>query len=252
MPPRVSVAIITLNEERNLPDCLAGVKWADEIVVIDSGSTDRTLEIAREAGAKTEVHPWEGINAQRTYALGRCTGEWVLSLDADERIPPPLAESIRSSIASAGAESAGYRVNRHAFYLGRWISHGGWYPDWKLRLFRRTRGRYIGEDPHDEIAVDGAVADLSGELHHYTYGSFSDQLRQIDRFSEAVVARWIREGRRFSLPRMLLHPPAKFLECYLWKRGWCDGLPGFIIAVATAFYAFVRHVKLWERSRPTP
>lgn len=248
--PTVSVAIITLNEERNLPDCLAGVRWADEIVVVDSGSTDRTVEIARAAGARVEQRPWPGINAQRTYALGLCTSEWVLSLDADERVPPPLAEEIRTVLAANNGSVSGYMMNRHAFYLGRWIDHGGWFPDRKLRLFRRDKGRYVGQDPHDEIAVDGPVRPLAAELHHYTYGSFADQIRQINTFSDVIADRHVRDGGRFSTLRLLLHPPAKFLECYVWKGGWRDGLPGFVIAVATAFYAFARQVKIWERTRP--
>ncbi|MBI3097126.1 MAG: glycosyltransferase family 2 protein [Planctomycetes bacterium] len=248
--PTLSVAIITLNEERNLPDCLAGVRWADEIVVVDSGSTDRTVEIARAAGARVEQRPWPGINAQRTHTLGLCTGEWVLSLDADERVPPALADEIRAALGSDNGSVAGYTMNRHAFYLGRWINHGGWYPDRKLRLFRRALGRYVGQDPHDEIAVEGPVHALCGELHHFTYRSFADQIRQINTFSDVIADRYVREGGRSSLTRMLLHPPAKFLECWLWKSGWRDGLPGFAIAVATAFYAFARQVKIWERTRP--
>jgi hypothetical protein len=145
---------------------------------------------------------------------------------------------------------AGFEVRRHVHYLGRWIDHGGWYPDWKLRLARRERARFEGEEPHDRMWVDGPVRRLHADLLHYTYRDFAQHLRTVDRFSEAFAERWRRQGRRFSLLDALLHPPAKFLECYVWKRGFLDGWPGFVIAATSAFHVFARQVKLREKETP--
>jgi glycosyltransferase involved in cell wall biosynthesis len=251
--PRVSAAIICRDEEAHIEACLASVGWCDEIVVVDSGSTDRTVELARKFTPHVIHHDWPGYVAQKNFALERATGDWVFSLDADERCTPELRDAIRAALA-ADPGVAGYEVRRHVFYLGRWIDHGGWYPDWKLRVVRRGRARWAGVDPHDKLVADGATARLDADLVHHTYARFADQLRTIQRFSDVVAGEWQKQGRRFSLARALVHPPAKFLECFVWKRGFLDGWPGFVIAVASAFYVFAKHVKLWElrATPPTP
>ena len=139
-------------------------------------------------------------------------------------------------------------MRRHVFYLGRWIDHGGWYPDWKLRLVRRGRARWGGVDPHDKLIADGAVGRLDAELVHFTYADFAAHLRTVQRFSDVVSGVQAAEGRRFSLLRALVHPPAKFFECYVWKRGFLDGWPGFVIAATSSFYVFAKYVKLWEKT----
>jgi glycosyltransferase involved in cell wall biosynthesis len=247
--PRVSASIICQDEEAHIEACLASVGWCDEIVVVDSGSHDRTVELARKTATRVLHHDWPGYVAQKNFALEQTTGDWVLALDADERCTPELRDAILAALAGEPAV-AGFEVRRHVFYLGRWIDHGGWYPDWKLRVVRRGRARWTGVDPHDKLVADGATARLDADLIHHTYGRFADHLRTVQRFSDVVVAEWAGQGRRFSLTRALLHPPVKFLECFVWKRGFLDGWPGFVIAATSAFYVFAKHVKLWERTEP--
>lgn len=247
---KISAVVVCGNEAANIADCLESVRWCDEIVVVDSLSSDGTAEIARRFTPRVIERPWAGYVGQKQFALEQASGEWVLSLDADERCTPELRDAIRSAIEGPGADGVdGFEVRRHVFYLGRWIDHGGWYPDWKLRVARRGRARWAGKDPHDRLEVDGPVRRLEADLVHYTYRDFAHQLRTVDRFSEVVAEGWLAEGRRFSLLDALFHPPAKFLECYVWKRGFLDGWPGFVIAATSAFYVFAKQVKLREKLR---
>ncbi|MDQ7779931.1 MAG: glycosyltransferase family 2 protein [Planctomycetota bacterium] len=298
--PKISVCVITLNEERNLGACLESVRWADEIIVVDSFSTDRTVEIAWKHTDKVQQRRWSGINEQRNFALSLATGDWVLSIDADERVSPELRAEIEKTLSSPPPGVCGFYVPRLARYLGRWIRHGGWYPDWKLRLFRRECARYAGKDPHDVVKLacaygsvsgsagtgggtqvphpnplpkgegesgcagippagetaasastsHGATRRLHGDLLHYTYRSFSDQLQQINTFSSVGAAELFEAGRRFRLAAMILHPIGKFFGTYFLRLGFLDGLPGLIVSVASAFYVFARHVKLWEAGVP--
>jgi hypothetical protein len=245
---RVSAAVICRDEADRIAACLESVAWCDEVLVVDSGSTDGTLEIARKHATRVLERDWPGYAAQRDFALQQASGDWVLCLDADERCTPALRDAIRSALAT-DPPLAGYAVRRHAFHLGRWIDHGGWYPDWKLRLVRRGRARGGGVEPHDKLVVDGPVGRLDADLEHYTYRDFADHLRTVQRFSDLVSDEWVKQGRRFSLALALLHPPAKFFECWLWKQGFRDGWPGFVIAATSAFYVFAKHVKLWEKTR---
>lgn len=244
----ISAAVICRDEADRIAACLESVAWCDEVLVVDSGSTDGTLEIARKHATRVLERAWTGYAAQRDFALRQASGDWVLCLDADERCTPGLRDAIRAAVAG-DPPVAGYAVRRHAFHLGRWIDHGGWYPDWKLRLVRRGRARGGGVEPHDKLVVDGPVGRLDADLEHHTYRDFADHLRTVQRFSDVVAERWAGEGRRFSLALALLHPPAKFLECWLWKQGFRDGWPGLVIAATSAFYVFAKHVKLWEKTR---
>jgi glycosyltransferase involved in cell wall biosynthesis len=247
---KLSAVVVCGDEEANIADCLESVRWCDEIVVVDSLSHDRTPEIARRFTERVISRPWAGYVAQKQFALEQATGDWVLSLDADERCTPELRDALRDALAGTEtAGVAGFEVRRHVFYLGRWIDHGGWYPDWKLRVVRRGRARWTGTDPHDRLEADGPVRRLAADLVHLTYRDFAQQLRTVDHFSEVVAEGWLKEGRRFSLLDALFHPPAKFLECYVWKRGFLDGWPGFVIAATSAFYIFARQVKLREKAR---
>lgn len=245
---RLSAAIICQDEADRIEECLASVAWCDEIVVVDSGSRDATVEIARKLASRVVHNAWPGYVAQKNFALEQTTGDWILCLDADERVTPALRAAIERALAGDPAV-AGFEVRRHVFYLGRWIDHGGWYPDWKLRLVRRGRARWGGVDPHDKLLADGPVARLDADLVHLTYRDFADHLRTVQRFSDVVADGWAREGRRFSLARALLRPPVKFFECFVWKQGFRDGWPGFVIAATSAFYVFAKHVKLFDRSR---
>lgn len=245
---RVSAVVICRDEADRIAACLESVAWCDEIVVVDSGSRDGTVEIARKLAGRVLVREWPGYVAQKNFALEQAGGDWVLCLDADERCTPALREAIRAVLAG-DPPLAGYAVRRHAFHLGRWIDHGGWYPDWKLRLVRRGRARWGGIDPHDKLFADGPVGRLDADLEHHTYRDFADHLRTVQRFSDVVAGEWVKQGRRFSPWRAVLHPPVKFVECWLWKQGFRDGWAGFVIAATSAFYVLAKHVKLWEKTR---
>jgi len=248
MPPSISVSVITKNEEDNIRACLESVSWADEIVVVDSGSTDRTVEIAREFTDRVIHNPWPGYVAQRGFAMDSTTHDWIFCLDADERCTPELKNAILNAIEDPG-DANGFAVKRHVHYLGRWINHGGWYPDWKVRVVRRGRAKTVGVDPHDRIETDGPVRRLDAEIVHFTYRDFAHQIRTVNRFSDVTASDWLEEGRSFSLFRAVFHPPVKFFECYVWKGGFLDGWPGFVIAITSAFYVFAKYVKLREKKQ---
>ncbi len=246
---KVSAVIISYNEEDNIGACLDSVSWCDEVIVVDSLSTDATPEICKQRGAIFHQRAWNGINEQRQFALSLADNDWVLAVDADERVSDSLREEVRSVLANGTAPFVGYSLPRHTHYLGRWINHGGWFPDLKLRLFDRSKARYAGEDPHDRAVVDGPVGTLTGELEHYTYRNLADQLKTINRFSATRAGKMRDAGVRFSLAKLMWKPPVKFLETYFWKQGFRDALPGFIIAICTAFYIFLTWAKLWELNR---
>lgn len=246
----ISAYIITLNEEKNIRRCLESLKEFDEIVVVDSFSKDKTVSICREYTDKIFQHEWPGHTAQYEYALARTTGDWVFWIDADEAVEPQLLESIRRVFQEGPPSNVnGYYISRLTRYLGRWIRHGAWYPDYKLRLFRKDAARYTGHDPHMKVVVTGKTDRLSGELLHYTIDNFSEHLRTLDRYSDIFAQNWLASGARFSITPMVVRPMGKFLEAYIYKRGFRDGLPGFIIAVTSAFGVFTRYVKFWEKIR---
>lgn len=248
--PTISVCIICFNEERNIRDCLESVKWADEIIVVDSFSTDRTVEIAREYTDKVVQRKWPGHVEQKNVALEMAGCDWALSVDADERVSPELREQIQAVLDGKGDPNvAGYEMPRKTFYLGRWITHGGWYPDRKLRLVRRGRAKWAGTNPHDHLYADGPTARLSGDLYHYTYRDISDHLRAIDGFTTISAEELRKKGKRFVLFHMLFNPPFKFLRMYFLRLGFLDGIPGWVVALLGSYYVFLKYAKLWELRR---
>lgn len=251
MNPKVSATIICKDESHNIEDCLRSLSWCDEIIVVDSGSTDGTVELAKKHTPKVLFNPWPGYVAQKNFALEQATGDWILSLDADERCTPELEAAIKKELQSADG-LAGFEVRRHVKYLGSWINHGGWYPDWKCRLVRRGKAKWGGVDPHDKLMPDGPVKRIPADLHHFTYRDFAHQVRIINHFSDVVAAGYVKEGRRPSILQAVFHPPWKFFECYVLKLGLLDGFPGFVIAIGSAFYIFARYVKLWEQRKARP
>ena len=245
---RVSVCIITKDEEGNLPECLDSVKWADEIVVVDSRSRDRTREIAAAAGAKVLERDFPGHIEQKNFAVGQAAHDWVLCIDADERLSPELSASGRRALEDPG-DRAGFECARLTFHGGRPIRHGGWYPDRKLRLFDRRRARWGGRNPHDHVVADGPVGRLEGDLLHHSYRSLSDHVRQIDFFTTIAAREKKARGERSSLFRLALHPFGKFLRMYFLKAGFLDGTAGFVVAVTGAYYVFLKYAKLRELDR---
>ena len=242
---RIAATLITLNEEANLPRALSSLSVCDEVVVVDSGSTDRTLEIARRAGARIVQNAWPGYAAQKNLAAESASCEWVLALDADEALSPELSAEI-ARIKVAGADHDAYSFPRRARYLGRWIRHSGWYPDRKVRLYRRDRGRWVGDYVHESVLVDGTVGELRGDLLHYTCDSLSAHLRTLDRYTTLAAQQMAARGGRPSLARMLLSPPWAFLRSYVLQSGWLDGLPGFQIGLMAGLYVYAKHAKLRE------
>lgn len=247
MTPRISACLLACNEEDRLAQCLESVAWADErVVVVDARSSDGSEKIARERADVVEVRPYAGDVAQKRHCTGLASHDWVLVIDPDERMSPRLGEELRSGLASAGDEVAGFELNRLTFHLGRWLRHGDFHPDWKLRVFRRSRAHWEGRDPHGRVVVEGAVVRLRAELLHYSYRDLADQIERIQFFSAEAAAALYAEGRRARWQDLLLRPPARFLRAYLLKRGFLDGVPGFVVAVATAFHVFLKYAKLWE------
>lgn len=243
---QISVAVIARDEADRIGRLLKSLAFADEIVVVDSGSTDGTQVICRDAGARVVFHSWPGYVEQKQYALEATTHEWILSLDADEEVPDELAAEILQTIRKAGTDVGGVSMPRLSRYLGRWIRHGGWYPDRKVRLVRRGRGRWQGVNPHDKMVVEGHVIHLSRPFFHHVYRSISDQVVTMNRFSEIYARQGTSRGGWFVVAG-LFHAIGKFLECYVWKFGFLDGIPGLIIAMNSAGYVFLKHAKRWER-----
>ena len=246
--PKLSVTVITLNEAVDLAAALESVAWADEIVVVDSESTDETVAIARRFTDRVVVRAWSGYADQKNHAASLATHDWVLSLDADERVPPALAGDIRSALSAQPAHAA-FRMRRVTWHLGRWIRTTDWYPDHQVRLYNKGVARWTGQHVHEAVDVNGTTGELSGELHHYAYRDIADHLETIDRYTD-YAARQMREGgRRAGLLQLAGHPPLAFLRNYAVRRGFRDGVPGFVISAMNAYYVFLKFAKLWELER---
>lgn len=241
----LGIAVVAKNEADRIGKLLKTVGFADEVVIIDSGSTDRTLSLCEEMGARVIFNKWPGFTAQKQFAMQQLTSDWILSLDADESIPEPLAREIRSAINHASENLNAFSMPRRSRYLNRWIKHGGWYPDTKVRLVRRGKGRWSGDDLHEQLLVEGNIERLSHPIHHYVYRDIADQIVTINRFSTVAANTRGPKGAWFLLAG-LLHAMGKFIECYLWKRGLLDGYPGLIIAINSSWYVFLKHAKAWE------
>ncbi len=246
---KITATVIARDEERQIAEALESLHWADEIVVIDSGSTDRTVEIAREYTDRVVVTDWPGYAAQKNRAAAEAANDWIFSMDADERVTPELAQSIRA-LRDAGASGAGYRVARRARYIDRWILHSGWYPDWQTRLYDRTKARFEGAFVHESVHLDSPPRTLDGDLLHYTVESLSDHHERIDRYTTLAALALHASGERFSALRAIVHPPAVFLGTYLFKQGFRDGSAGLAIAGFAAYYVFLRQMKLWQLDTP--
>ncbi|MCE9636275.1 MAG: glycosyltransferase family 2 protein [Planctomycetes bacterium] len=243
--PKLSVCVVAMNEEAKIADCLRSVDFADETIVVDSHSTDRTREIAASLGARVVERDWAGHVAQKGFALSLATHDWVLCLDADERVSPELRASILAALERDDLP-AGCECARRTWYLGRWIRHGGWYPDRKLRLARRSVAAWTGVNPHDRLEVKGRVDRLGGDILHLSYDSISDHLRTIDSFTTIAAREKHAAGERAGFGGLILHPAGKFLRMYVAKRGFLDGVAGFAVAVSGAYYVFLKYAKLWE------
>jgi glycosyltransferase involved in cell wall biosynthesis len=243
--PKLSVTVITRDEAANLAAALESVAWADEIVVVDSESTDDTVAIARRYTQRVIVRPWPGYVAQKNHAAAEASHDWILSLDADERVSPELAAEIQGVLQREPA-AAGYRVPRVTFHLGRWIRTTDWYPDYQLRLYDRRRARWTGRHVHESVAADGPVADLRSELRHHAYRDLSHHLQTMDRYTTLAARQMREDGRSAGWIDLALHPPAAFVRNYVLRGGIRDGVPGLVISLLNATYVALKFAKLWE------
>ena len=250
---KLTVTVITLNEADHIEFALSSVAWADEIIVIDSGSTDGTVDIARRHATRVEVLDWPGYGAQKNRAADLASNDWILSLDADEHVPAELADEIRTVLARP--EATGYRIPRVTWYLGRWIRSTDWYPDPQLRLYDRRAGRWNLRHVHESVELSHAPGRLRHEIQHYAYRDVSHHLATIDRYTTLAAKQWMADGRRTSALAVVAHPPLAFLRNYVLRAGFRDGAAGLLVSALNSYYVFVKLLKLWElqlQSGPPP
>jgi (heptosyl)LPS beta-1,4-glucosyltransferase len=243
--PAVTVTVITRNEADALADALRSVSWADEIIVIDAESTDDTVTLARQFTDRVYVRPWKGYVDQKNHAASLATHDWILSLDADERVTPPLAEEIRTVLATEPA-SNGYRMPRVSFYFGRWMRTTDMYPDYQLRLYDRRHARWEGKYVHESVRVDGTPGYLKNELQHHPYRDLSEHLIRMDRYTTLAARQMHEQGRRATVMSLLIHPRLAFFRNYILKGGFRDGKAGLVISLVNSYYVFLKFAKLWE------
>ena len=239
---KISAAIITYNEERNIARALESLRCCDEIVVVDSGSTDRTVELATKLGARVLDMAWRGYAGQKNYASECCENDWVLSLDADEALSEALEAEIWQ-IKKNGPEFDAYTMPRLAQYLGRWILHSGWYPDRKIRLFHRQHAKWVGNFVHESVVVEGRVGHLNANILHFTCSSLSEHLRTLDRYTTLAAEQLVSQKAEIGWKELALDPAWTFVRTYVLQRGFLDGYEGLAIAYMAAFYNFLKHAK---------
>ncbi len=239
---KISATIVTLNEERNLARAIESLICVDEILVVDSGSTDRTLQIARRYGVRVLSHAWPGYAQQKNFAAAQATHDWILSIDADEALSEVLQAEIMA-LRALEPKLAGYRFPRRAQYLGGWISHSGWYPDSKVRLYDRRYARWTGDYVHESVFVEGDTGVLTGDLHHFTCDSLEAHRRTMERYTTLAAEEMRADGRQPGWLRMQLSPAATFLKTYFVQQGFRDGYRGFLIAKMAARYVRMKHEK---------
>lgn len=244
---KFSVAIITYNEEKNIRDCINSVyDLADEIIILDSNSTDKTPIIAKSfPNVNYFNQDFKGHIEQKNDAISLCKGEWILSLDADERATPELLSKIQLVLDSP-SEIVGYKIKRLTYHMGKFIKHSGWYPQYKYRFFKKGYAHWTGENPHDFIEIQGKGAKLNADIIHYSFVDLSHQVDTINKFSSIVAFTRSQKNLKFSYLKLIFKPYIKFLEIYFFKLGFLDGLQGFIIAISSAYSTFLKHSKLFE------
>jgi glycosyltransferase involved in cell wall biosynthesis len=243
--PKISAIIITYNEEKNIRRCLSSVDWADEIVVVDSGSTDDTKKIASEFTQKVFDIKWEGFGKAKDFAKDKATYQWILSLDADEVVTEDLRKEIQSVIKSDKTFD-GYYIPRRSNFLGKWIRHGGWYPDHVLRLFKKDKAKFNHSMVHEKVEVEGKIGYLRNDLLHHTDPNFDHYLGKLNKYTSVGAEELFRNGKRAWFFDLIFRPLAVFLKMYFAKGGFLDGPHGLILAVSSAFHVFSKYVKLWH------
>jgi glycosyltransferase involved in cell wall biosynthesis len=243
----LSAIVIARNEAAKIAECLDSLAFCDERIVVDSGSDDDTVRIAQERGARVVHHEWPGFGPQKNFALSLATGDWVLSIDADERVTPALAEAVRRATESGAAD--GYEMPRRSSFCGREMRHSGWHPDYVLRLFRRGKARFSDDLVHERVVCDGPVMRLAEPLIHHPVDQLEDAIARIDRYSTAGAEMLVKSGRRTSFATGILRGLYSFFRAYVLRRGFLDGREGFLLAVANAEGTYYRYMKAWLKER---
>jgi len=247
----ISLCIITLNEEHNLDRCLGSVPFVSDIVVLDSGSKDQTKMLALNRGARVFEEPWQGFGLQKRRAVELAANDWVLCLDADEEVTPELAHEIVQLFKSPPHvlnRASGFKMPRRSFHMGRWLYHGGWYPDEQTRLFHRQKLNWSPDKVHEAVVGEG-VQRLKGRLNHYPFESLSDQVQTNNKYSTLGAQTLLDKGKQIYFWQLVIKPWIKFVELYLVKKGFLDGIPGFIIAIGGAYSYFLKYAKAWEKQQ---
>lgn len=245
----LSLVVITRDEEDHIGRCLASVPFADEIIVLDSFSSDKTVEKAKAHGAKVYQEKFQGFGPQKDRAVSLASHDWVLCLDADEALSEEAQKSVLDLFKNGEPKNCAYQFSRLSFHMRRWIRHGGWYPDWQLRLFNRKQAHWDAALIHEKVVVNGHVARIREPIQHWVFDNLSDQIQTNNKYSTLGAETLKKNGRHFHLVLLLAKPISKFFETYLWKRGFLDGLPGFVIAVGAAYSVFLKYAKLWEMEK---
>ncbi len=246
---KLSIIIITKNEAANIRGCIESVAWADEIIVVDSGSSDSTVEICRDLGVTVFEQDWPGFGIQKNRALSSATGEWVFSIDADERVTPELRAAIEAVLVMPENECTAYQVSRISSYCGRFMRHSGWYPDHIVRFFRRDKAKFTEDLVHERLITNGKVGRLDGELLHYAFDDLEEVLRKVNQYSTAGAAMMQQKGRQASLSGAVLRGLWSFVRSYILRGGFLDGREGFMLAVSNAEGTYYRYVKLMLLNR---
>ena len=245
----ISGVVITFNEEDRIRDCLESLDFLDEIIVVDSNSTDQTVKIAREYTDQVYCVDWKGYAISKNYGIDKARNNWILSLDADERI----SASLRQSIIDQNLDLfSGYWIPRKTFYIDRWIQGGGWYPDRQLRLFNRQNGRFELTPIHKHIIIDGKVGNLQGDILHYSYRNISDHVNRIDKYTSLISEKWIADNRKVTPGKMILRTGWEFIRSLIFRKGFRDGQTGVVMAGMHAFYTFLKFAKTLEKQTTLP
>ncbi len=242
---RISAVVITLNESRNIEDCLNSLSFVDEIIVVDSGSTDRTVELARKFTDNVFSIPWQGYADAKNFGIDHAAHDWILSIDADERVSSELRSAICSAL-SPDDLPAGFRMRRRTWYIDRWISGCGWYPDWNIRLFDRRKARFNAVSIHEKVVTSGEIRSLEGDILHYSYSEISDHLKRIDKYTGLIAEQWVRRNRRPGVGKMIFRPVWEFFRKYILQGGFKDGITGCIVCGLHAHYVFLKYAKTYE------
>jgi len=247
----ISAFVISFNEQLHIGACLESLSFCDEIIVIDSFSTDDTVAIAESLGAKVIQRDWPGYRDQKAFGLSKVSNRWAINLDADERVSPELRDSIETilrneHLGERSDDVVGYSINRVVFHLGRWWRSGGWYPEYRLRFFRTDSVHWGGRDPHEKPIPHGEVKRIDGELHHYTYKSLDDQFQRLHKFASVAAEEAYREGKQTNFAQILFKPLFRMFKFYFLKRGFREGTAGLVVCLAEGMYTFMKYAKLWE------